>query len=72
MKGQPMAITTSQVKRFLKRECPDATVEHRRSGHFKLIMPNGKSVIVACSPSDWRAMKNTRAQIKRAMRGDPL
>ena len=35
------------------------------SGHVKLTAPNGDIVFVPSTPSDWRSMRNVRAQIRR-------
>lgn len=36
------------------------------SRHFKVLAPGGKGiVVVACSPSDRRAMANTRGRLRR-------
>lgn len=33
--------------------------------HWKVRCPNGVLIIVACSPSDHRAVKNARARLRR-------
>lgn len=38
--------------------------------HLKVIGPNGAFVTVPSTPSDWRAIRNCRAQLRRA--GCPL
>jgi len=46
-----------------------AVVTNTKSGHIKVTLPNGRSVIVGKSPSDKRAADNTRAYIRRALKG---
>lgn len=49
-----------------------AAVSYTGSGHIKVKLPNGRSVIAGFSPSDRRAALNLRAHIRRALvkRGD--
>jgi predicted RNA binding protein YcfA (HicA-like mRNA interferase family) len=40
-----------------------------RGGHWLLRHPSGAVVVTSGSPSDWRTLRNTRAQMRRAERG---
>ena len=41
-------------------------VLHTRSGHFKLVHPDtGARVYAPGSPSDWRALRNLRSDLRR-------
>jgi hypothetical protein len=60
--------SAQEVKRFLKRECPDGEVEQRGHNHYMLHLPNGRKVLVGCTVSDHRGLKNAKAQIRRALR----
>jgi hypothetical protein len=51
--------------RELKRTFPSATVETTNGGHYRLRLSNGRVVIVAGSPSDWRFMRNVTASVRR-------
>jgi hypothetical protein len=45
------------------------TVSHTRSSHLMLTHPSvGKPQFLSGTPSDWRAIANSRAQLARAMR----
>jgi predicted RNA binding protein YcfA (HicA-like mRNA interferase family) len=45
------------------------TVAHTRSSHLMLTHPSvGKPQFLSGTPSDWRAIANSRAQLARAMR----
>lgn len=39
------------------------------SGHLKLTSPTGAVVYAGSTPSNWRALKNLRAQLRRLERG---
>lgn len=41
----------------------------QRGGHHKYRHPDGRSTILACSPSDYRALANSRARVRRLLRG---
>jgi hypothetical protein len=56
-------------RRQLEHELgPDGIVTRTGSGHYKLMLPNGRTVIASSTPSDWRALQHVRADIRRAMR----
>lgn len=49
------------------------TVEKTNGGHLRYTHPDVKMpVFGAHSPSDHRSVRNMRARLKRALRGDPL
>ncbi len=39
--------------------------EYNGSGHIKLTSPEGMKLTMAATPSDQRALKNVRAQVRR-------
>lgn len=41
-------------------------ITRTRGGHFRWQPPEGPPIFVASTPSDWRAISNTRAMLKRA------
>jgi hypothetical protein len=57
-----------KLLRELRREFPFAEIQHTRRGHFKLILPNRKIVIVAGSSGDPMFMRHARADIRRQSR----
>jgi hypothetical protein len=57
-----------KLLRELKREFPWAKVEIANSGHYRLRLPNGKSVFIAATPSCWHFLSHVRADVKRQMR----
>lgn len=49
------------------------SVSKTNGGHLRYTHPDVDTpVFGATSPSDWRAIRNMKARMKRAMRGDPL
>lgn len=42
-----------------------ARVRRTRSGHWQVFAPGG-IVIVPSTPSDWRGLRNARAELRRA------
>lgn len=49
-------------------------IQHTSSGHFRLRPPRdvldrhpqaSAQIIIECSPSDWRSLRNTKARIRR-------
>jgi hypothetical protein len=51
--------------RYLAREY-GATLDVTGSCHFRLRLPNGGLVYAPSTPSDWRAVRNLRANLRRA------
>jgi hypothetical protein len=43
-----------------------ATVTKTRSGHYRVLVPGGGIVICPRTPSDWRSVLNTRADLRKA------
>lgn len=41
-------------------------VEKTRSNHWKFRGPNGQMVMVGCTISDWRGLKNARNHLRNA------
>lgn len=41
----------------------------RQRKHLIYQLPNGRRIAVSGSPSDWRALRNQMAQIRRALGG---
>jgi hypothetical protein len=46
-------------------------VEHTSGGHLKIMIENAEPVFASCSPSDYRALRDMRAMIRRALRTVP-
>lgn len=45
-------------------------VSRTNSGHIRITRPEMRSpVFLASTPSDWRALKNARSEIRRTLRG---
>lgn len=42
------------------------TIEVRRNSHLKWVSPDGKSVFTSSTPSDHRAVKNARRDLRKA------
>lgn len=53
--------TKKLVKQLKKRKIP----VNPSSRHLIVICPNGQSVTIAKTPSDWRSIRNTKADLKR-------
>lgn len=63
-----MASLKREVDRILKRATSaehGCTVVRSGSGHWKVSRPGFRSVTVAHSPNDARALRNIRADFKR-------
>lgn len=58
-----------KIQRDLRRQFDFARIEPTRGGHYRLVLPNGRSVIAPSTPSDWRTLNNMRAMVKRKLRG---
>jgi predicted RNA binding protein YcfA (HicA-like mRNA interferase family) len=43
-------------------------VARTRGGHWRLLHPNGGIVVMSSTPSDYRALANLKAQLRRAER----
>jgi hypothetical protein len=47
------------------------TVSRTNGGHLRLDLPNGKPIFAASTPSDWRAIRQIRSQVRRALLPEP-
>ena len=58
-----------QIDELVKKLAKEAgwQVSRTKGGHTQLKPPVGEIIVVACTPSDWRAKRNTLARIKRNM-----
>lgn len=41
-------------------------IEQTKKGHHLIRPPSGPLILVSGTPSDWRGLKNARAQLRRA------
>jgi hypothetical protein len=57
-----------KLERELARAFPFASIRRTAGGHLLIRLENGRSVIAAATPSDRRALRNIRAEIRRARR----
>lgn len=39
-------------------------VEKTRGSHYRITSPSGEIYVAACSPSDWRAVKNVASALR--------
>jgi predicted RNA binding protein YcfA (HicA-like mRNA interferase family) len=46
-------------------------VQPTRGGHWRLLHPDGGIIVMSSTPSDCRALRNMRAQMRRAERRAP-
>lgn len=53
------------TRRFIRQWTKRGARLKRGKKHGKLVLPNGRTVIVALTPSDRRALLNLRAEVKR-------
>ncbi len=56
-----------KATRELRRAFPDVEITRTRGGHHCAVV-GGAKIFLASSPSDWRAIHNISASIRRAMR----
>ena len=57
-----------KLEHELKREFPVIEITVTGSNHYRLRLPNGRSVFCSATPSDRRSMKIIRAEIRRQAR----
>lgn len=57
-----------KIFRELRREFPFSEIEITNGNHLRLQLPNGRSVFASATPSDRRAMLNTRAEVRRQLK----
>jgi len=55
-----------KLARRLLAEFPRWTVARTSRGHMRLQGPAGKSIFIPGTSSDWRMLRNARAQLRRA------
>jgi hypothetical protein len=55
----------ARTMRDLAREY-GATLDVTGSCHYRLRLPSGAIVFAPGTPSDWRALRNVRAELRRA------
>jgi len=60
-----------RVREVLREFDGQIDVEHTSGGHLKIMIENAEPVFASCSPSDYRALRNMRAMIRRALRTVP-
>jgi hypothetical protein len=60
-----------KLLRELKREFPFATIETTGGNHYRIILPNGRVVIVANTPSCRNYLRSTRADVRRQSKQTP-
>ena len=58
-----------KIQRDLKREFNFARVEHTGGGHLRLVLPNGRAVYTASTPSCSRTLANLRRDVRKELRG---
>lgn len=58
-----------KIRRELQKQFPFAVIESTRGGHYRLRLPNGRSVFTAATPSCWRFWRNVRTDVRKAWRG---
>jgi hypothetical protein len=54
----------------LRREFPLAKITTTGRGHYRVTLPNGRTVITSNTPSCRRAMHNARAEIRRQSKAE--
>ena len=56
-----------KLLRDLRREFPFATIETTNGNHYRITLPNGRTVIVAGTPRVRNTLRNARADVRRQM-----
>ena len=56
-----------EIEHELRREFPFASIERTNGGHFRIRLPNGKSVFLPSTPGDRLSLQNTRSEVRRRM-----
>lgn len=59
-----------KLVRDLKRMFPGATIEMTHRNHYRLILRNGRVVVVSNSASDRNFMRNVIADVRRQSKTD--
>ncbi len=52
------------LRQLLQQEFPQAQARPTRGGHWEISTPRGP-VYVSATPSDWRALRKVRAELRR-------
>jgi hypothetical protein len=60
-----------KLLRELKREFPFATIETTGGSHYRILLPNGRAVIVANTPGCRNYLRNARADVRRQSKSQP-
>ncbi|MBR0695216.1 hypothetical protein [Bradyrhizobium lablabi] len=60
-----------KILRELRREFPDVEMRTTGSNRYRIILPNGRSVIVSNKPGCQSLMRNVRADVRRQMKEEP-
>jgi hypothetical protein len=56
-----------RILRELRREFPFARIEVTNGGHYRLHLPNGRTVVVASTPSSRFFLHRARADVRKRM-----
>jgi hypothetical protein len=59
-----------KIERELRREFPEAEIEITNNSHYRIKLPNGRTVTTSQSPSCPFYLRKVRADVRRAM-SDP-
>ena len=66
--GREETTMRKAARRDLERAFPEAIIKVTSGGHYKLVLPNNRFVIVASTASDWRSMLNARRDVRKQFR----
>ena len=56
-----------KIKRDLKRAFPQAKIEKTHNGHYRIKLPNGRTVMASSTPSCPYALNNIKRDVRRTM-----
>jgi hypothetical protein len=56
-----------KIERELRREFPGAQIDTTGSNHYRIVLSNGRKLIVSNSPSDRRWESNMRREARRLL-----
>jgi len=56
-----------KIEHELRKEFPFAVIEPMHGGHFRILLPNGRFVITASTPSCPFFLRNVRGDVRREM-----
>jgi hypothetical protein len=51
--------------RDLRREFPNSEIKVCGSGHYRIVLPNGRFIVASATPSCWRTERNFKAQLRK-------